>query len=281
MLIMLSACSSKSSPRLATTTSATASDADASNASNAFDAASTPPEATAAAPDADAVDEVDVAKAVDAAKAGGDHTSDASNAAADIAAATAIAEPTAVAAVADAREGFLSLRGFPGVSGDGMHIALVVGDRVAGPLAVRVTRIDGSVLLEKPLIEKGEAHDPATPADQERNATLRRRIGARATAAQRVLAKANMRSLLREPTPAEGGTTVVVSGDQLAVTLPGFVVGHYPRSLLDRGCATPTTLAALYSDREHGLVVASFAHEPSATCSANDEWQVFALDALP
>lgn len=187
-----------------------------------------------------------------------------------------VPEATAVALDAGSGEGYLSLRGFPGVSADGMHLALLVGDGATGPLVLRIARIDGSTLLEKVLLEPGES---PKAADEERAALVRRRIGARATAAQRVLAKANMRSLTRAATPAEGGTVVVESGDQLAVTLPGFAATKSPRTVLDRSCSAVTQ--AVFTDLEHGLVVARLGHVASPTCPTADDWQVFALTPLP
>jgi len=185
-------------------------------------------------------------------------------------------EATTVTLAATASDGTLRLQGFPGVSADGMHLALAVGDARIGPLVLRITRIDGSTLLEKPLLEADELEGEP---DEAREAILRRRIGARATAAERILTKAGMRSMVS----ADAGRTVVVSGEQLTVSLPGFAPGRFPRTPPDRACATATELRAVFADNEHGLVVAQVAHAHAPDCpeSASEDWRIFPLTRLP
>lgn len=130
-------------------------------------------------------------------------------------AAAALTEPTRIVV----QDGELGLRGFPGVSADGMHVAVVVGDAV-GPLMMRVTRLDNRVLKEQLVLS---AEERAT-TDRPRLARLEQE---RARDAERVLSKSGMRGLV--PLALDG----MVDQGTLTLRLPGFGPLTAPASALE------------------------------------------------
>lgn len=180
----------------------------------------------------------------------------------------------------------LKLEGLPGISADGMHVALLSGDRETGPLTLQIARIDGSILLEHPLLERADFRELATDPVEKKK--LRRGLARRVAPAQRVLTRADMRALGAAPLD---GAEAPLSLDDGVITasLPGFARTVVPL-LTETPCTAPEVRAS-YADREHGVVVAEIALTRVAELCPDDKdlgvgepsahrWRIFALTPL-
>ncbi len=175
-----------------------------------------------------------------------------------------VADAVGLASTIAVVDGRLSWVGLPGVSADGMHLALL--DVARGRVAIDVVRLDGKVLVEKVLREASE-HD----AEPDK---LMRRYKARIAQAHKVLAKAGMHALI--------GTTVEVRGADFVVQVPGAKPVTLGRATLDRPCGRATGIDAAFIDREHQLVVVSVVRDGDcATDEARNDWHVVTLESAP
>jgi len=170
--------------------------------------------------------------------------------------------PSASAPARPAARVLDELLGLPAVSGDGMHVAYLIGDELQGPLHLRITRLDGSVLVERQLLAaqrevRSDAHEP-----------LGRAARGRVESARRELERARMRPLTSLATQTPDATHPLASGD---------------------GCQVPQRIDGAWSDPEHGLVVLRLVPQWSASCprplsatSAGDEqWRIIAPPPPP
>ncbi len=182
------------------------------------------------------------------------------DAAREVAALGAVVDTWLASAIAVV-DGRLSFDGLPGVSADGMHLALV--DVAGGRVAIDVARLDGKVLVDKVLQEARE-HD-VDPT------TLQRRFRARIAQAHKVLAKAGMHALTK--------TTFVVGGGDYVVQVPGANPVTVAKAALDLPCGRATGIDAAFVDREHGLVVMSVVRDGNcATDKTRHDWHVVTID---
>lgn len=198
------------------------------------------------------------------------------------------------------------LLGLPAASGDGMHVAYLVGDEGEGPVHLRITRLDGSVLVDRQLVGRRRRAD-AEPG--ERRAGGRR---ARVEAARRELERARMRAmtpLLIALEARAGATTgVFVHEGRLSLRLPDHEEETHALSELERevpvcagsrargaepcgevACRVPQRIDGAWADLEGGLVVLRLIPAWSTSCARplsaaglpDEEWRVFALAASP
>ncbi len=179
-------------------------------------------------------------------------------------------EPPVATSLAVSRSAgsLIEASGFPGISADGMHVAVLLGDPARGPLRMRVTRIDGSVLLERTLLDEGDD-------------VRERRLAQRLAPAQRVLDKARMRAI--RPWSGPGiDAPVALDKDALRVSLPGFTAATLPVTTLSAAPCAQASIAELFADDEHGVVLARVQHRSDEPCDVPEhDWRVFALSPLP
>lgn len=179
-------------------------------------------------------------------------------------------EPPVATSLAVSRSAgsLIEASGFPGISADGMHVAVLLGDPARGPLRMRVARIDGSVLLERTLLDEGDD-------------VRERRLAQRLAPAQRVLDKARMRAI--RPWSGPGiDPPVALDKDALRVSLPGFTAATLPVTTLSAAPCAQASIAELFADDEHGVVLARVQHRFDEPCDVPEhDWRVFALSPLP
>lgn len=175
------------------------------------------------------------------------------------------ASGAASAIIWDAATG-LGFVGLPGVSADGMHVAII--DRQRGRVALQVRRLDGEVLVEKVLIEASEA------AAAEGDTAVQRRVRGRALGAQKVLRQAGMRGL------EERRDALSESHGQLVAKVRGFETLTLDKQALP-GCER-ADVATAFVDPEYGVVLLNVV--PGAECAtgqARAAWQILTLNAAP
>lgn len=197
--------------------------------------------------------------------------------------------------------------GLPAASGDGMHVAYLVGDEREGPLHLRITRLDGSVLVDRQLLGRQRRADGEAG---ERRAGGRR---AHVEAARRELERGRMRAMTPLPIALEARpsatTGVFVHEGRLTLRLPDHEEETHPLSELERAipacagtgargaepcgevaCRVSQHIEGAWADREGGLVVLRLVPAWSARCArpmsasaglADEQWRVFALIASP
>jgi hypothetical protein len=209
--------------------------------------------------------------------ADGGEDDDAREAPGEVAGGDGVGEGRTLLTLSESGSALIEARGLPAISADGMHVAVLAGDEEHGPLSLRILRVDGSVLLERPLLEEGET---ARAAGGD-NGRRQRRLAQRLAPAQRVIDKAEMRALTRRPST---GAEAPVSEDKgvVRIALPGFSPASLPMAALGGAACATVSIAALFADEEHGVVVAEVRHQPVAGCDvAAKDWRVFALNPAP
>ena len=198
------------------------------------------------------------------------------------------------------------LLGLPAASGDGMHVAYLIGSETEGPMLMRIVRLDGSVLVEQPLFGK-RREQPADGRGEQREAALDaldRRGRARLEAARKTLERSRMQPLTALPLDRHGAGAVTLRADDVTLSMAGFVAQTHPLATLERevpvcdrvterdrlpcaasACRAPQEVVGAWRDAEHGLVILRLSARWGPACprpehprGADEEWRIFALD---